>query len=318
MEASSHGLDQFRLEGLQFQAAGFTNLTQDHLDYHKTLQAYQKAKMRLFERYLMDEGMAVLNADTPEYNAFEAACGFRKVLSYGKSGREFHQKYIEPTTTGQKVAVSFFDETMHFTVPLVGRFQVMNVLCALGLVVAGYPETEQLNVIKELMVCMGSVRSVPGRMEKIAVYKGAGIYVDFAHTPNALQGALEALKHHVSGQLWVVFGCGGNRDSAKRQVMGTIATQYADHIIITDDNPRLERSDLIRQAILTGCPEAREIGDRRIAIQEAIYALQPGDVLLVAGKGHEEGQVIGSQVLPFNDKVVIREILEQKNDSTLE
>ncbi len=312
LEASSHGLDQHRLGGLFFQAAGFTNLTQDHLDYHKTFKHYFQSKALLFSEHLAQDGIAVLNADTSEFNQLEIACGVHQIFSFGKSGQHFNLKYIESVEAGQKVSADIFDVHYQFVVPLVGRFQVMNVLCAMGIVSATYPQVERHRIIETLIQNMDKLQPVPGRMEKVGSLNQAGIYVDFAHTPDALQVALVALRQHAQGRVCVVFGCGGNRDTKKRSLMGEVAEQYADMIVVTDDNPRFEQPGLIRQAILDACPKGREIGGRREAISWAIEQLQPGDVLLIAGKGHEEGQTVEGQVFPFNDRLVVQEILEKE------
>jgi UDP-N-acetylmuramoyl-L-alanyl-D-glutamate--2,6-diaminopimelate ligase len=313
MEASSHGLDQYRLDGIRFEAAGFTSFSRDHMDYHKTEKAYLVAKMRLFDEVLPDYGVAVLNADIPEYKTLKKHCDKRElsVMSYGEKGEDIHLQTIIAQANGSLATFVINDVHYKSLLPLAGAFQVYNVLCALGLVMATGADVEKA------VALLPTLKSVPGRMENVVKHpKGAGIYVDYAHTPDALEKALSSLKPHVEGKLFVVFGCGGDRDKGKRPLMGKAADQLADYVIVTDDNPRSEDPVTIRAEVLKGCKRApKEIGDRREAIYYAINQLQKGDVLLIAGKGHENTQQIGEQLLPFDDTVVAFEAVSAMKES---
>lgn len=307
LEVSSHGLAQGRVEGILFDAAGFTNLSRDHLDYHKTFQHYFEAKQELFKKYLKKEGVAVLNADIPEYQTLKSVCSGRQIISYGKVSDAIHLNYIQAAGDGQKVAIEFLGKKYQFLLPLPGRFQVLNVLCALGLIHAVYPQH-----IETILENLGSLQSVPGRLEYVGrSLKGGRIYVDFAHSPDGLLTALQALRHHTPNRLHVIFGCGGNRDKGKRPMMGEVAQSNADVVIVTDDNPRYENPEAIRAEIMVGCPSAKNIGGRREAIREAIRDLYEGDVLLIAGKGHENSQKIAAEEKPFHDPTVVKEILKE-------
>ncbi|HET8729012.1 MAG TPA: UDP-N-acetylmuramoyl-L-alanyl-D-glutamate--2,6-diaminopimelate ligase [Alphaproteobacteria bacterium] len=298
MEASSHGLDQFRLDGVRVTVAAFTNLSRDHLDYHGTMEAYLEAKARLFDEVLASEGTAVLNADAPESTvlAARAAKARRKVLTYGAKGGDIRLEEAEPLAHGMRVRLTVGGRPVSTVLPLVGRFQTMNALCALGIVIAG--GVDPIAAAGTL----GRLEGVPGRMELVARHpNGAAIYVDYAHKPGALETVLTALRPHTAGDLVCVFGCGGDRDRGKRPLMGAIAARLADRVVVTDDNPRTEDAAGIRAAILEACPGAAEIGDRAEAIRRAIAKLDPGDLLVIAGKGHESGQIVGDEVHPFND-----------------
>lgn len=307
IEASSHGLDQFRLDGTQIKSAGFTNLTRDHLDYHQSPEDYLHAKLGLISRVLDSSGTAVLNADAEVYPAFLRAANDRKikVLSYGRAGADIKLLKIVPKSAGQVVTAEILGTRQEINLPLAGEFQVMNALCALGLVIGAGGDAGAATQ------ALTKVRNVPGRLELVAqLSNGAAIYVDYAHSPDALETVLEAVRQHADGQIHVVFGCGGDRDTGKRPEMGRIANTYADHVIVTDDNPRSEDPAAIRAEIIIACPNARNVPDRFDAIEEAIKGLQQGDVLVVAGKGHEEGQVVGNQTIPFNDKSVVQKIVK--------
>jgi UDP-N-acetylmuramoyl-L-alanyl-D-glutamate--2,6-diaminopimelate ligase len=298
MEASSHGLAQYRLDGVKIAAAAFTNLTRDHLDYHGTIDAYLKAKLRLFTDILPPTGTAVINVDAPYADAVEAACRKRgqRVLTHGRRGRDIRAKAITASMGGQTLALSVQGRDATITLPLVGTFQAENALCALGLAIACGEDVE--GALKALECLTG----VPGRLQLVGRHpSGAPVFVDYAHTPDALMTVLKALRPHATKRLHVVFGCGGDRDPGKRPEMGRIADEFADVVIVTDDNPRSEDPVAIRREILAGCPAAREIGDRAEAIRVALGALQSDDVLIVAGKGHERGQIIGTEVRPFDD-----------------
>ncbi|HUK60864.1 MAG TPA: UDP-N-acetylmuramoyl-L-alanyl-D-glutamate--2,6-diaminopimelate ligase [Stellaceae bacterium] len=302
VEASSHGLDQFRLDGLTLSAAAFTNLTRDHLDYHVDMSAYFAAKRRLFAELLPPGGTAVLNADGPEGRELAAlgAARGQRVILFGRSGdAELRLLGAEPEGAGQRITIDAFGSRSTLLLPLIGTFQAMNALAALGLAVAtGVPVDVAVSALKQL-------EGAPGRMEHVATRAtGAPIIVDYAHTPDALETALLALRSHCRGSLVVVFGCGGDRDPGKRPLMGAIAARLADSVIVTDDNPRSEDAASIRRAILAACPRAREIGDRATAIRDGAAMLGPDDLLLLAGKGHERGQIVGARTLPFSDAEV--------------
>ena len=298
MEASSHGLDQYRLDGVRVTAAAFTNLSRDHLDYHDSMEAYLQAKSRLFEEILEADGTAVLNADAPEsvILAEKAANGRRRILTYGVKGSHLRIDETQPLNHGTRLRLTVDGRSVSTVLPLAGRFQTMNAVCALGLAIAA--GADPIHAAGTL----GRLKGVPGRLELVARHpNGAAIYVDYAHKPGALETVLEALRPHTVGRLVFVFGCGGDRDRGKRPVMGEIAARLAERVIVTDDNPRTEDPASIRAEILAACPGAVEIGDRAEAIRQAVAALQPDDLLVIAGKGHETGQIIGDRVRPFSD-----------------
>jgi UDP-N-acetylmuramyl-tripeptide synthetase/UDP-N-acetylmuramoyl-tripeptide--D-alanyl-D-alanine ligase len=306
MEASSHGLDQFRLDGVRVTAAAFTNLARDHLDYHPTMAEYLAAKQRLFETLLIDGGTAVLNADAPEFVSLVALCHHRglRVIGYGRKASDIRLERAAPTAIGQRLTIAMFGKRHELDFPLAGEFQAMNALAALGLVIGGGEDGEA--ALKTLRKLTG----VRGRLERVAVHpNGAAIYVDYAHKPGALETVLQTLRPHTSGKLIVVFGCGGDRDRGKRPQMGEIAERLADRVIVTDDNPRSEAPAAIRAAILAACRKATEIGDRAEAIRSAIAGLAAGDVLVIAGKGHETYQIVGDRTLPFDDAAIARDAL---------
>ncbi|HVY33684.1 MAG TPA: UDP-N-acetylmuramoyl-L-alanyl-D-glutamate--2,6-diaminopimelate ligase [Caulobacteraceae bacterium] len=307
MEASSHGIDQRRLDGVHLTAAGFLNLTQDHLDYHGTMQAYRAAKLRLFERLLPRGRTAVLNADSDAFSAFAAASvgAGHTVLSVGEHGQALRLTERSPSAEGQRLTILADGRPYTTLLPLAGAFQASNALVAAGLcIAAGEAPGEALAALEH-------VQGAPGRLQRIGVGpKGGEAYIDYAHTPDGLKTVLEALRPHASGRLIIVFGAGGDRDRAKRPLMGEAAVQGADLVFVTDDNPRSEDPSTIRAAILAAAPGAREIGDRRQAIAAAVAELRDGDVLVVAGKGHEQGQTVGSQVLPFDDAAETAAALE--------
>lgn len=302
MEASSHGLDQHRLDGVHVSAAAFTNLTRDHLDYHADMESYFEAKARLFTAILKKGGAAVLNADIPEYEELRtrAKKAGHKIISVGRNGEDIHITAIVPLPEGQKISFSVLKRDFEMTLPLVGEFQVMNALCALALVIAEEPKSKKRT--EKLVKALENLKGVPGRLQLISGHPhGAAIYIDYAHTPNALENALKALRPHTDGTLVCLFGCGGDRDKGKRPVMGKIAHDLADLVIVTDDNPRSEDPARIRSEIMQGAEGATETPDRRMAIQKSISALRKGDVLVIAGKGHEQGQVFSDRTEPFDD-----------------
>ena len=309
MEASSHGLAQYRMDGVRLTAGAFTNLSRDHLDYHGDMDAYFGAKMRLFEELLHPPAAAVVNMDAAEGDEV-ARCATRhglRVFGTGEAGESLRLLSRRLEGLGQHLHLQTARREYRIFLPLVGEFQAENALVAAGLVIAsGGPEEEAVLGLERL-------RGARGRMELVGrTDAGAPVFVDYAHTPDALAQALRALRPHVKGRLIVVFGAGGDRDKGKRPEMGKVAARLADVVIVTDDNPRSEDPAAIRAAILKGAPEAEEIGDRAEAIASAIARLEVGDILLVAGKGHETGQIVGEKVLPFSDHEEILECLKKE------
>lgn len=313
LEASSHGLDQYRLDGVKVSAAAFTNLSRDHLDYHSTMSAYLAAKIRLFSEVLVPGGVAVLNADAAESADIKEACAVQghSVITYGREGDAIRLVNTTPVAHGQRLDLLLHGKPEQVVLPLAGAFQTMNALCATGLALAtGVTPSKVLEALSQL-------DGVPGRLELIGSREnGATVFVDYAHTPAALTTALQALRPHTDGKLSVVFGAGGDRDLGKRPLMGEAASAAADIVYVTDDNPRSEDPSRIRAEVLAGCSDAIEIGDRADAIGSAISGLQEGDVLLVAGKGHETGQIIGDTILPFDDRDVSRSALNTVGGGT--
>ena len=304
-EASSHGLDQFRTEGLPVRAAAFTNLSRDHLDYHGTMSAYFSAKLRLFTDVVDDDGTAVVWADDEPWSgrviAAARARGL-KVISVGTAGETLMLKSRTPTALGQTLVVTADGRDHSIALPLIGAYQAANALVAAGLVIACG------GAVAATLAQLARVRPVRGRLERAVIARsGAPVYVDYAHTPDALEAAAAALRPHTRGRLILVFGAGGDRDQGKRPLMGAAAVAIADQVIVTDDNPRSEDPAMIRAAILVAAPGASEVADRRAAIATAIAASGADDVVLIAGKGHEQGQIVGAQVLPFDDVQVARE-----------
>ncbi|WP_050528738.1 UDP-N-acetylmuramoyl-L-alanyl-D-glutamate--2,6-diaminopimelate ligase [Pseudorhodobacter aquimaris] len=299
MEASSHGLDQRRLDGVRLDAAGFTNFTQDHLDYHHSFDAYFDAKAGLFTRILPEDGVAVINIDDPRGEDMAALAEDRgqDVLRVGRNAaadlRILGQRF---DATGQDVRIEWLGEAHQIRLSLIGGFQADNVVLAAGLVIAGGDDPARV------FAALPQLTGVRGRMELAATREnGASVFVDYAHTPDALKTALKALRPHVMGRIVVVFGAGGDRDTTKRPLMGKAAAEHADVLIVTDDNPRSEDPAEIRAAIMAACPDASNVGDRAEAILRGVDSLGPGDALLIAGKGHESGQTVKGQVYPFDD-----------------
>ncbi|WP_066720493.1 UDP-N-acetylmuramoyl-L-alanyl-D-glutamate--2,6-diaminopimelate ligase [Sphingomonas pituitosa] len=303
-EASSHGLSQYRTEGLPVRAAAFTNLSRDHLDYHGDMATYFTAKMRLFAEVLADDGTAVVWADDPHAPQVEDLARMRgnRLITVGEHGKTLRLVGRTPSLLGQTLEIEAEGKVHTVRLPLIGAYQAANALTAAGLVIAtGGDVTETLGNCARL-------QPVRGRLERAVIAaNGAPVYVDYAHTPDALEAAIAALKPHTEGRLILVFGAGGDRDPGKRELMGQVAASGADVAIVTDDNPRTEDPAEIRRAILKGAPQATEIGDRREAIAAAIAMAAPHDIVLVAGKGHELGQIVGEMVLPFDDVAVARE-----------
>jgi UDP-N-acetylmuramoyl-L-alanyl-D-glutamate--2,6-diaminopimelate ligase len=308
LEASSHGIDQYRLECLNLSAAAFTNLSHEHLDYHGTLENYFKAKQRLFSELLPEGSIAVLNADDFRFKSLYDTCRERghRILSFGRDAHDIQLIDAAMTEQGQTLHLKIFGRHQTVVLPLIGLIQGYNVMAAIGLAIGcGMDE-------KHVLAALPHLKSVPGRFERIGQHPSGGtVYVDYAHKPHALEMVLTSLKPHVKGLLTVVFGCGGDRDSQKRSMMGEIAARHADIVIITDDNPRSEDPALIRRQIRSGCPDAIEIADRRTAIVQALQKLESHDVCIIAGKGHEQGQIVGETVIPFDDRTVVREELQK-------
>ena len=307
MEASSHGLDQRRLDGLTLRAAAFTNLTQDHLDYHQTMADYRAAKLRLFEALLPRGATAVLNADADDFGAFASAAvqHGQGVVSVGVSGVGLRLLARAPDPAGQRLTIGHAGRRFDVRLPLAGAFQASNALVAAGLCIAAGEDGEAV------LGALEHLQGAPGRLQWVGRGAAGGeAYVDYAHTPDGLATVLQALRPHASGRLMVVFGAGGDRDATKRPVMGRVAAQHADLVIVTDDNPRSEPPAAIRAAILAAAPGALEVGDRRAAIRAAAGQLREGDVLVVAGKGHEQGQTVAGVVHPFDDVTETRAALE--------
>lgn len=307
-EASSHGLSQYRNEGLPVAAGAFTNLSRDHLDYHADMEDYFAAKMRLFSEVVDDSGAAVIWADDAWSGRAieEARTRGLRLLTAGEQGEDIRLLSRIPGELGQELEVEIGGERRKLMLPLIGAYQVANALVAAGLVLAtgGRPEA--------ILDALARLQPVRGRLERAAITAaGAPVYVDYAHTPDALGAAIDALRPHVAHRLITVFGAGGDRDQGKRFDMGEVAQAKSDIVIVTDDNPRGEDPARIRAMVMEGAPRAREIGDRREAIAAAIAAAGKGDIVLIAGKGHEQGQIVGAgsdmRVLPFDDVTVARE-----------
>jgi len=303
-EASSHGLDQYRAEGVPVKAAAFTNFSRDHLDYHSSMDAYFAAKMRLFDEVVAADGTAVVWTGDPKSGEVIEHVRRRglKMVTVGPEAETIELVSRQSTPLGQTLVLRHDGKEHKLALPLIGAYQAANVLTAAGLVLAtGGNWATTLSG-------MARVAPVRGRLERAVISRaGAPVYVDYAHTPDAIEAAIEALRPHVEGRLITVLGAGGDRDHGKRPQMGAVAARLSDVVIVTDDNPRTEDPATIRCAVLVGAPDAIEIGDRRSAIVEAIAMAGAGDIVLVAGKGHEQGQIIGDRVLPFDDVTVARE-----------
>ncbi|MDP3803352.1 UDP-N-acetylmuramoyl-L-alanyl-D-glutamate--2,6-diaminopimelate ligase [Brevundimonas sp.] len=305
LEASSHGIDQRRLDGVTLQAAAFTNLSQDHLDYHGDMAAYRDAKLRLFETLLPRGRTAVLNADSEAYSSFAAASIMSGlgVMGVGERGRDLSLVARRATPEGQRLTIDARGTLHEVLLPLAGAFQASNALVAAGLCIAAGETPERV------LAGLEKITGAQGRLQRIPGGGRGEVYVDYAHTPDGLETVLKALRPHATGRLIVVFGAGGDRDKGKRPLMGEIAGRLADVAIVTDDNPRSEDPAAIRKAVREGCPRAREIGDRRAAIQQAIAMMGDGDVVIIAGKGHEQGQIVGAVTHPFDDAAEAAEAL---------
>ena len=303
-EASSHGLDQYRAEGVPVKAAAFTNLSRDHLDYHSDMDSYFAAKMRLFDEVVAPDGTAVVWVDDPRSGEVIARARARglKVSSVGQAGETIRLVSRASTPLGQQLVLRHAGSDHELSLPLIGAYQAANVLVAAGLVLATGGEWDAT------LLGMSRLAPVRGRLERAVISReGAPVYVDYAHTPDAVEAAIAALRPHVTGRLITVIGAGGDRDQGKRAPMGAVAARLSDLVIVTDDNPRSEDPAAIRRAVLDGAPGASEIGDRREAIGAALAMAKGGDIVLIAGKGHEQGQIVGDLVLEFDDVTVARE-----------
>ncbi|MBO9624591.1 MAG: UDP-N-acetylmuramoyl-L-alanyl-D-glutamate--2,6-diaminopimelate ligase [Sphingomonas sp.] len=303
-EASSHGLSQYRTEGLPVRAAAFTNLSRDHLDYHGDMAAYFCAKLRLFADVLDPDGTAVVWADDPHAPRVEELARMRgnRLITVGEHGATLKLVGREPTLLGQGLTIETEGGTHKVMLPLIGAYQAANALTAAGLVIATGGD------VATTIANLGRLQPVRGRLERAVIARsGAPVYVDYAHTPDAIEAAIAALKPHTGGRLILVFGAGGDRDRGKREPMGQAAAAGAEVVIVTDDNPRSEDAAAIRAEVLKGAPGALDIGGRRDAIRAAIEMAGSEDIVLIAGKGHEQGQIVGDMVLPFDDVTVARE-----------
>jgi UDP-N-acetylmuramoyl-L-alanyl-D-glutamate--2,6-diaminopimelate ligase len=307
LEASSHGLDQFRLDGVRIAAGGFTNITRDHLDYHPSFEDYLTAKLRLFEALIAPGGAAVVDVDNAHADAVISIAKKRglSIVTVGRNGTGI--RLVDATIDGfaQTLRLEHGGTAYQVRLPLVGEFQIENALVAAGLAISTGSDPAQV------FAALAHLQGAKGRLELVGSNRGAPIFVDYAHKPDALAKALDALRPYVTGRLVVVFGAGGDRDRGKRPLMGAIAVDKADRIVVTDDNPRSEDAAAIRAAIIADARGITEIGDRRAAIRAAIAELRPGDVLLIAGKGHETGQIIGDRVIPFSDHEAVAAALKE-------
>ena len=305
MEASSHGLKQYRMDGVKVTASGFSNLTQDHFDYHPSLQDYFTSKARLFID-LTPRGAPVVINTNDKFGAHlvEVCEGLgHDVLQVGWTGSDIRIDEVMPHAAGQYLTLVVKGACHKVDLPLAGEFQALNAVAALGLAMKTGVE------IDTAIEALGHLEGVAGRLELAGVKNGAPVYVDFAHTEDGLDKLLRSVRPHTAGEIIIAFGCGGDRDPDKRAKMGRVAAKLADQVIVTDDNPRTEDAARIRKAVLKGCPNATEIGDRAEAIAEGIRRLKPQDCLVIAGKGHEQGQIIGTKTIPFSDVNVAREYL---------
>ena len=303
LEASSHGLDQRRIDGVHLTAAAFTNLTRDHLEYHGTVENYLAAKARLFGELLPRDGVAVLNADAPEFGVLSEL--FRgRTLTYGRTASDIVLHDAVPTPLGTSAKLSVMGRDLNVQLPFAGVFQTNNALCATGLVIGSGADRDAV------VACLDTLEAVPGRVQLAGKVSGGSVYIDYAHTPDALTQVLTALRPHAAGRLILVIGCGGDRARGKRPIMGNISARLADVTIVTDDNPRSEDASQIRSEILAAAPDAREIGNRSDAIQAAIAEISGGDIVVIAGKGHETGQIFDDETLPFDDLLTARTAID--------
>jgi len=309
-EASSHGLDQHRLDNIKLDVAAFTNISHDHFDYHKNFKNYFNSKMRLFLKVLKKGGVAIINSDLPETKKILNLCKKNKIktFTYGYNSTDLKLVTFYKENNIQKIIINHKNKIFNYTIPIIGDFQIYNSLCAICLAYfSGISINKCLKAIKK-------IPQIPGRLESITIpnkmKKRISIFIDYAHTPDALKKTLQTLKKN-SVKLSVVFGCGGDRDKKKRSLMGKIANSLADKIYITDDNPRYEPAKKIRKEIISNCPKAIEIKNRYLAIKKAINSCEEGENLLIAGKGHEDYQIIGKKIYKFSDKETVLEILKK-------
>ncbi len=307
MEASSHGLDQFRLDGVNVKAAAFANLSRDHMDYHSDMDDYFEAKARLFSEVMKEKGVAIINADDEYGQKLIPIAEKRnhKIVTFGQAGETIKLLKRDTKPNGQDITIAYNDKNYDVMLPLVGEFQVMNALCALGLVLSQDDDAEKYIPLLE------KLRGVPGRLQFVSGHEKGAVYVDYAHKPAALEMILKTLRPHTKNKLVCVFGCGGNRDKGKRAMMGKIATDLSDVTIVTDDNPRDENAASIRAQIMETATGALEVADRSKAINQAVQDLEEGDILVVAGKGHEQGQIIGDEVHPFDDVEEVKKSIDK-------
>jgi len=308
MEASSHGLDQHRLDGVAVTASGFSNLTQDHFDYHANAEAYFQAKLRLFSELTPRDAAVVINVNDGYGQKLADICKRRgqSVMRVGWTGEDIHIDELMPRASSQIIDLGVLGKRYKIELPLAGEFQVLNAVSALGLAIVTGLDAETA------IAALSQLKGVAGRMERAGrTREGAPIFVDFAHTEDGLDKLLRSVRPHTMGDIVLVFGCGGDRDPDKRMKMGAIAAKLATHVIVTDDNPRTEAASAIRKAVLKGCPDAAEIGDRASAIRAGIKQLGAKDCLVIAGKGHEEGQIVGDEIIPFSDVQEVQKILKE-------
>ncbi len=314
MEFTSQGLHQRRAAGVQVEVAAFNNISPEHLDYHKTMEEYLNQKLRIFTEVLKKGGIAVLNADIPEFEKIKNVCSQEghKILSYGYNG-DIKILNIATHFQGQSIEFEYKNKKYILNTPFIGKFQAMNLLAALAIAIS-------LNIgpsIEKIIKALENIKQAEGRMELAGIKKnGAAIYIDFAHKPDALKQVLETMREHISNdkeaRIAILFGCGGDRDKTKRSVMGKIANDLADMVFVTDDNPRTEDAAVIRSEIAAACPKAYNIGDREKAIQEAIKILKPKDILILAGKGHEKYTIIEKEQLPFDEFKIVQDCLKSE------
>jgi len=308
MEASSHGLDQYRMDAVKITAAGFSNLTQDHFDYHADAEEYFQAKARLFTELTPKDAPVVINVNDEYGQRLVDICRERgqDILQVGWSGHDIRIDEVMPRASSQIIDLVVHGKRHKIDLPLAGEFQTLNAIAALGLAMVTGIDTDKV------IEALSHLKGVAGRMERAGQTKeGAPIFVDFAHTEDGLDKLLRSVRPHTMGRIIVAFGCGGDRDPDKRPKMGRVAAKLADEVIVTDDNPRTEDAATIRKAVLKGCPNATEIGDRARAIREGINKLGPNDCLVIAGKGHEQGQVVGTKVIPFSDVEQVQTALKE-------
>ena len=314
LEVSSIGLEQGRIAGLKIDSGAFTNFTQDHLDYHKSMAEYLRCKIILFDSVLEKSGSAILNSDITEFSQIKKICAEKKyrIIEYGFKACDLKLCKIEQNIEGQKVSLEFRGKKYDFTLSVAGEFQAFNALCALGNVLSKYDLDDK--TLKNLLTKFHLLNPAAGRMQRVGILPNkAQVFIDFAHSPDALKNVLQLARSLTKSRSIILFGCGGNRDAGKRKIMGNIASKLADFIIVTDDNPRLENAKTIRGEILAACNMSKtlEIADRKEAIKKAISLLEAGDVLILAGKGHEKYQIIGDKKIEFDEEKIAKDVISQ-------